>query len=194
MATSNQFDRPQWQYRLVAILTGVTLVTAGGIAIATQPTQAQTDTTLEGLSIGDANRTVDGDVSAVSLSTTVGYDWDVPDAKRVVVELRAGPDREHMETLAFRQVDDADATGSGTYQMGGDLTQHTRLSPDQFDPALAATRNTTVVVAAHIEVRRAGGGNVTSTATDTVTVTLHDGATLDARVGGTGNVTISTTG
>lgn len=183
-----------WQYRLLAVLVGVALVASGGIYVATQPGQAQTDAQLDSLEIDDVNRTVDGDVSAVSLDADVAYSWDVPDAERVVVELKAGPDRDSLETLAFRQVDDADATGSGTYDMGGDLTQHAHLAPSTFDPALASTENTSVVVVAEVEVRRAGGGNVTSTASDTVNVTLHDGATLSAQVGGSGNVTVSTTG
>jgi predicted secreted protein len=196
MATSTLPDpkRPAWQYKLLATLVGVTLVTAGGIMIATQPTQAQTDLQLDGLNISDVNRSVDGDVSAVALSTDVDYSFDVPDSSRVVVELKAGPDRQHLETLAFRNIDNPNTEGSGSFEMGGDLTQHTRLSPQQFNPALAGTRTKSVVVVARIEVRRSGGGNVTSTASDRVDVTLHDGATLNASVGGTGNITVSATG
>lgn len=194
MATSYRRGRPQWHYKLLAVLVGLTLVTAGGIYVATQPGQAQSDAQLGDLEIGDVNRTVDGDVTAVSLAADVDYQWDVPDASRVVVELKAGPDRDNLETLAFRQVDDAQPSGSGTFEMGGDLTQHSRLSASMFDPGLARTTNQSVVVVAEIEVRRAGGGNVTSAASDSVTVVLHDGATLEAGVGGTGNLTVSTTG
>lgn len=195
MATSNRTRRLEpWQTKLIAVLLGTSLVAAGAILVATQPAEAQTDATLDDLQIGDVNETVDGNVTAVGLTADVGYQWDVPDASRVVVRLKAGPDRDSLETLTFRQVDDADSTGSGTYQMGGDVTTHSRLAPSTFNPDLASTESTSVVVVAEIEVRRAGGGNVTTTASDTVDVTLHDGATLSAQVGGTGNLTVSTTG
>lgn len=190
MAT-NQRLRP-WQYRLLAIMIGLTLVVGGAITAATMPATGQTNVEMGEFRVGDVNETVDGDVSDVTLAADLAYQHDVPDATRRLVKLKVGPDEDNLETVAFVQDDDPSGQDSGTVTLSGSLTDTSAFDAADFDPALAESQTREVVVAATIEVRRANGDPVTTTVTDTVTVTLHDGATLSATVGGSGSINVAT--
>lgn len=190
MAT-NQRLRP-WQYRLLAIMIGLTFVVGGAITAATMPATGQTNVEMGEFRVGDVNETVDGDVSDVTLAADLSYQHDVPDATRRLVKLKVGPDEDNLETVAFVQDDDPSGQDSGTVTLSGSLTDTSAFDAADFDPALAESQTREVVVAATIEVRRANGDPVTTTVTDTVTVTLHDGATLSATVGGSGSIDVAT--
>jgi len=190
MATSRVQLRP-WQYRLIAVVTGVTLVTVGALATAV-PASGQTNVEMGTLTVSDVNRTVDGDVSDVRIDTEINYEHDVPDATRRIIKLKAGPSADELETVTFVQDSDPQGKDSGSVTASGSLTELSAYSASDFDPALAGTQTRTVVVAAEIEVRRDGGSPVTTQVTEPVTVTLHDGAVLSADVGGSGSVSVNT--
>lgn len=191
MATSRPQLRP-WQYRLLGILIGGTIVVALVIASATMPAQGQTNADVGSLDVSGVNKTVDGNVSTVTLSTNVGYEFNVPDAERRIVSVSVGPSKDNMEQVGFRQDTNPGGSDTGTVSIGGDVTDTSLYSAKDFDPELAGDKTTVMVVRATVEVRRANGEPVTATATDTVTVELEDGATLSADVGGSGSVTVTT--
>jgi len=191
MATSRLPLRP-WQYRLVAIMTGVTLVTVAALLTATAPAAGQSDLELGTLTVSDVNRTVDGDVSDVQIDAQLDYSHDVPDATRRIVTLKAGPSADNLETVTFAQESGPAGTDSGSVSLSGSLTELDAYSASDFDPALADSQTRTVVVAAEIEVRRESGEPVVTQVTEPVTIQLHDGAVLSADVGGSGDITVNT--
>jgi cytoskeletal protein RodZ len=185
--------RQEW-YRLGLVAVALALVGAGALTVATTQAQAQTDLALDGLAVDDVNQTVDGEVSALTLTADVDYQHEVPDATRRVVRLKVGTSADDMETVAYRNHADADGTASGTVTLSGSVFDATTLSPADVTPPVAGSETTTLYVAAELELQRQNGETVTETATDTVTVTLHNGTSLTAEVGGTGTVTVETTG
>jgi hypothetical protein len=191
MATSKRL-RP-WQYRLLGILIGGTVVVALVIATATVPAHGQTNADVGSLDVSGVNKTVDGNVSTVNLQTDIAWEFDVPDASRRIVSVSVGPSKDNMEQIGFRQDTNPGGQGTGTVSIAGDVTETPLYTADDFDPKLAGNKTTVMVVRATVEVRRANGEPVTATATDTVTISLEDGATLSVSVGGSGDVTITTT-
>lgn len=170
------------------------LVTAAGgaaIAVGVNTADASSSIDMDGLTIPDTNQTVTGNVSDVSVATDLSYSWSVPDAEQVVIKLRAGPSRDELETLTFRQLD-ATGDGSGTVAMQGSLTELSAFSAEDFDPALAESERTDLVVAVELEVRRTNGETETATTVEPVTVQINDGTTLTTNVGGSGSVTVET--
>jgi hypothetical protein len=170
-----------------ALVVGVaaTVLLAG-----TPATAAQTDVSVESLSVADHTTTVDGDVSDVQIQTTLGYNQSVPDATERVIKLRVGPSESELETLAFTRSTDA-ADGTGTVDLGGSLTD-AGFTAEDFNPDTGETTETQVVVQAVIEVTRDGGTVERTTATDTATVTIQDGTTISVTIGGSGEFTVST--
>jgi len=152
----------------------------------------EADIAVGSLSVADVNRTVNGNVSDVTLSTDLAYEHDVPDADRRVLKLKVGPSADNLETVAFRNDRDVAGTDSGTVILSGSVLDHTEWTAGDMDPALAATKTTELTVQAEIEITRANGQTVTDTVTDTVTVTLHDGSELTAAIGGDGTLTVET--
>lgn len=192
MATSRP-QLQQWQYRTLGILIGGTIVVALVIATATVPASGQTNADVGSLDVSGVNKTADGNVSAVTLETDIGYSFDVPDATRRIVSVSVGPSEDNMEQIGFRQDSNPGGQDSGTVSLSGDVTDTSLYSARDFNPELAGSKTTVMVVRATVEVRRANGEPVTATATDTVTVNLEDGATLSADVGGSGEVSVTTT-
>jgi len=190
MATSKRL-RP-WQYRALGILIGGTVVVALVIASATVPARGQTSADVGSFDVAGVNKTVDGNVSAVNLQTDIAWEFDVADASRRIVSVSVGPSKDNMEQIGFRQDTNPGGQGTGTVSMAGDVTETSLYTPDDFDPELASNKTTVMVVRTTVEVRRANGDPVTATATDTVTVSLEDGATLSADVGGFGEVSVTT--
>lgn len=188
MATSRSL-RP-WQYRALAILIGVTVVVALVLATATMPARGQA--TVGGLDIQGVDRTVSGNVSAVTLDAKIDFSHDVPDATSRIVELHVGPSESELDQLSFRRESDPRGDTIGAVEMQGDVTDTSAFSADDFAPPVAGNESQQVVVQAVIEVERPNGQTVTATATDTATVQLTDSATLSADVGGTGNITVAT--
>lgn len=191
MATSNPRRRRQL-YRLGIVLVLVAAAGVGAILGGVATADATSTVAMNDLTIPDANETVDGNVSDVTVQTDVSYSWMVPDAERVVVTLKAGPSASELETVTFQQLDDPAGDGSGTMQLGGSLTELTAYSASDFDPALASTEQTDLVVGVEIEVRRPNDPAVTSMVTEPVSVSVTDGTELTATVGGTGNVSVAT--
>lgn len=192
MSTWQPATRRQW-YRLGIVAAALALVGAGALTIATTTADAQTDLRLDSLAVDDVNQTVDGEVSGLTLAADVDYSHEVPDATRRVVTLKVGPSEGDLSTVDYRNARDPAGTDSGTVALEGNVFDATDLSPDDVAPATASTETTELVVAAEIEIQRANGKAVTRTVTDTVTLELHDDATLSASVGGTGTVTVETT-
>lgn len=188
MATNTRHRRRA--YRFITIL-GI-LLAAGGIGAAalTQPAAGQASVSMGNLSIADATTTANGTVSDVRLDADVAWEYDVPDAERRILELSAGPSGGTLEVLDFRQTETTAGQDSGTVTFDVSLLDASGLSASDFDPPIAGTQTTDVTVEARVEVRRAGGDAVVRTVRDTVTVTVNDGETLSAGVGGTGTVTV----
>lgn len=188
MATSTRRKR---QAVGIALATSILLASIGvGLMVASGGASA--DVSMGDLAIDDHNATVGGDVSAVTLATTLGYSQDVPDATRRIVTLKVGPSEDELETLAFEQERDPSGTASGEVSLTGDLISDGPFTTDDFDPALASSTSTEVVVQAEIEVHRENGDPVTHTLTDTATVTLNDDAELTVDLGGSGEFTVQT--
>jgi hypothetical protein len=193
MLTWQPASRRQW-YRLGAVAFGLALLGAGALTVATTTADAQTTLTVDSLDVAGTNQTVDGDVTDATLSTTLDYQVDVPDAERRTVRLKAGPSRGALELVDYQTESVTDGAASGSVTLDGSLTDHPQISAADINPAVAATETTEVVVQAEIEVQRENGETVTDTRTDTVTLSLTDGTELEAAIGGSGAVTIETDG
>ena len=175
----------------IALATSI-LFASVGVGLMVASGGASADVTMGDLAIDDHNSTVGGDVSEVTLATTLGYAQDVPDATRRIVRVSVGPSEDELETLAFRQERDPSGTASGEVELSGDLISDGPFTTDDFDPALASSTSTTVVVQAQIEVHRENGDPVTHMLTDTATVTLSDDAELTVDLGGSGSFEVET--
>ena len=167
MATSTHLRR---RYRLLTIAAVAVVLAAGGLAYTTHTAQGQASATLGELRIADVNETAQGNVSDLRVSTSVAYEYDVPDATRYIVKLKAGPSESELTTIDYVQTSTGQGSGSGTIDLDASL------------------------LSAEVEVRRANGEPVTHTVTDTVTVTIHDDASLTASVGGSGSIDVTYTG
>ncbi len=170
----------------------VLATTGAAISFVTAPVAGQTSVNVESLSITDATTTANDDVTDVQIDTTLGYNQSVPDATERVIKLRVGPSDSNLETLTFTRTE-SPADGTGTVELSGSLMD-AGFSASDFNPDPGATKETTVVVEAVIEVPRENGDPVTATATDTATVTVDDGAIVQATVGGEGELTVKTDG
>ena len=169
----------------------IVLAVAGAVmSFGVAPAAGQTSVNVESLSIADATTTAEDDVTDVRIDTTLGYNQSVPDATERVIKLRAGPSESDLKTLTFTRTE-SPADGAGTVDLSGSLTD-AGFSASDFNPNAGATKETTVVVQAVIEIPRANGDPVTATATDTATVTIHDGAVIRASIGGSGELTVET--
>ena len=191
MATSTHLRR---RYRLLTIAAVAVVLAAGGLAYTTHTAQGQASATLGELRIADVNETAQGNVSDLRVSTSVAYEYDVPDATRYIVKLKAGPSESELTTIDYVQTSTEQGSGSGTVDLDASLLSADGLSARDFEPPLAESASTEAVVAAEVEVRRANGEPVTHTVTDTVTVTIHDDASLTASVGGSGSIDVQYTG
>lgn len=187
MASSNHL-RSVWR---IGIIMAVFAVGVGGLALGmSQPASSQTDLQLDSLQIDDVNRTVSGNVSDVSVSVSLDYQWTVPDATRRIVKLKAGTDPNALQTLTFASTQ-VTGSGSGSTTLSASLLEDTSLTAADFDPAYAEQTSTEIIVQAVIEVRRASGEAVTQTVTETVLITVHDDGTITAQIGGTGSVDLT---
>lgn len=184
--------RQQW-HRLAIATVALSLIGAGSLALA-HSASAQTSVSVEDLTIADLNQTVDGDVSDARLSATLDYAADVPDAERVTIRLEAGPTGGTTDLIAYDSMGVSGGAESGTVTLEGSLTDHPSLSAADFDPGVAATQSVDLTVNASIEVQRANGQAVSSSAIDTATVRLTDGTNLTASIGGSGEITVETVG
>lgn len=177
----------------VTIIAVVIAITAGGM-IALSGGSAGAQVSFDGLDVSDTNQTVTSDVSDVQLSTTVQYEHDVPDADRRQIKLKAGPSKDALELVDYRQARDPAGVASGSVELSGSLVELSGFTADDFNPALADTSSKEIVIQAVIEVQRTNGDPVIHTVTDTATVTIQDGAELTATITGNGDLTVETTG
>jgi len=183
-------------YRLGIIIVVLTAVGLGAVAVADPAGAATADVSTETLSVSGANQTVvEGEnVSDVTLSATLAYDHDVPDATQRVVELRVGPQGGDTQYVDYVVESEPSGTASGEVDLSGSVIEATDLTADDFDPATATTTTQDLVVEAVIEVERENGETVRHVASDTATVTIEDGTDLTVTVGGDGDLTVETTG
>ena len=185
-ATQRQWRRLGIVAAALAVLGTVALLGAAGTANA--DVQLQTDS----LDVAGVNKTVSGNVTDATLSTTLNYQTDVPDSDRRIIRLKAGPSTDNLETIDYTQREVSDST-SGTVTLSGSLTDHPDISADALNPQRAGETTTDLVVQAEIEVTRSDGSDpVTHTVTDDVTLQLTDDGQLVAEVGGTGEVVVET--
>lgn len=192
MATSTTITWRQ-VYRAGTILVFVAAIGLGILMLGTPTAQGATaDLTLGNLTVDGVNRTVSGNVTDVTLTATLDYSFEVPDATQRVVKIQAGADTSSLSTVDYAVQMDPSGTASGTVTLSGSVLSATTLTASDVDPTVASTETTEFVVRAVIEVTRDNGETVTATVTDTVTVTVTDGTELSAQVGGTGNVTVQT--
>lgn len=183
-------------YRLGIIIVVLTAFGLGALALAEPAGAATADVSTETLSISGADHTVgEGEnVSDVTLSATLAYDHDVPDATQRVVELRVGPEGGETEYVDYQVETNPSGTASGEVDLSGSVIDATDLTAADFDPAVANTTTQDLVIEAVIEVERENGETVRHVATDTATVTVEDGTDLTVTVGGDGDLTVETTG
>lgn len=192
MATSDHLRRPRTVFRIIAIAVILAGLAATGLALATQPAAGQASVTMGDLSVPDANTTAEGNVSDVRLTVDAGFEYDVPDADRVIVELAVGPSASELETVAFRQPTAVQGQHSGSASFDASVLDASAYTASDFQPPVAGNVTKELVVALTLEVRRTNGDPVTATVTEPVTLTIHDDATLSASVGGVGNVSVVT--
>lgn len=183
--------RRQW-HRLGLIAVALAVVGVAALAGATATADADVSMQTDSLDIPSVNKTVSGNVTDATLSTTLSYQTDVPDADRRIIKLKAGPTRDNLELLDYTQQSVSDST-SGTVTLSGSLLDHPQLTADVLNPARAGQTTTDLVVQAEIEVSRTDGKDaVTHTVTDDVTLQLTDDGQLVAQIGGTGEVDVAT--
>lgn len=189
MATST---RRTQALRLVAA-AAFALAFSATLLLATPPTAtAQADLALDGLSVADVEQTVDGNVTDVTVAADLDYSHDVPDASQRVVKLQVAPEGGTYETIDYLVTQDPTGNTTGEVALSGSVFDHGDLDAADVDPPLAGTAETTIEVRALVEVDRATGETVVANATDTATLTLTDGASLSAQIGGTGTLTVTT--
>lgn len=168
----------------LVVLAAVVLIPAPGAG------QAELDT--NSLEIDGVDRTVDGDVSEVQLSTELDYQYNVPDVDSHTVTLYVAPEGGDYETVTYQYETRVDANNSGSVELSGDITDHSEISASDIDPATATTETTTVQIKTDIEVNRETGDPVTDQSETTATIELTDSGSLEASVGGTGELTVTT--
>jgi len=181
--------RTEW-YRLLTL--SVALAIIGTSALAIGVTTADAQTSIDGFDVTGVDRTVDGDVSDVTVAADVDYTHDVADADRRVVKLQVGPSASALTTVDYVNVRDVAGQDSGTVSLSGSALDHEDLTASDVNPALAESQTTEIVVGATVEVTRSNDETVTDTVTDTVTISLTDDAELTASVGGSGSVSVTT--
>lgn len=185
-------SRRQW-YRLGLVTLALTTVGIAALLGAATTADAQTDLSVGSLNVTGVNDTVSGNVTDATVSATLDYKLDVPDADRRIVRLEAGPTANDTALLDYTQRE-TDGAATGTVTLSGSLFEHRKYSTVTLTPDRAATHTTQFVVVAEIEVTRSDGDPVTTTVEDTVTLTLADDGTLVADIGGSGEVSIQTDG
>lgn len=190
MATTYVPDGSEWRKFMITAGAAL-LVLSAVILVGAQDADGAPTAEAGDLTVTDVNRTVSGDVTDVSVTAELDYSFDVPDAERRIVKLKVGPDAGNLSTVAFRQDSSPGGADAGTVTLSGSVLDATNLTAAEVDPALASNTTTDLVVAATIEVRRAGGDPVTDTVTAPLSMTLRDGTDLTASVGG--NVTVGVT-
>lgn len=183
---------PSRKHRLLITAVVLAVAVTALLSLAVQPADAQASVDMGELQIADVNETVDGDVSDVTVDTTLTYEHSVPDATTRVLKLKAGPSKDELTELTFAAERDVSGDDAGTVSLSGSLLEADGITAADLNPAIADTTETTVYVAATIEVKRANGEAVTRTVIEPVTLTLTDGATLDVSVGGDGSLTVET--
>lgn len=192
MATSNP---SKWSRRRIILAAAFAIGFGATIFLLGTPTaSAGTTADLGGLEVDGVNKTVDGNVSDVTLNTSMNYEYDVPDATQRVIKLKVGPNEGDLETIDYVVEQDPSGSVSGSVSLSGSVLEHAELSASDVNPALASSEETEFVVEVSMEVTRANGEVVTREVSDTVVVRLRDGASLEASLGGSGSVTVETTG
>lgn len=176
---------------LIALGFGVLLLGTAAVVASVTTGTADAEVQVGDLSVSGVNQTVDGAPSEVTLDADLRYSINVPDAESRVVKLKAGPSEGQLETITFASSQNPDVDGTGSVTLSGSLLKTQAYSAEDFAPEMAETSETTVVVAATIEVTRANGETVTETVTREATVTLHDSTTLTAEIGGSVDVTVA---
>jgi len=174
----------------LAITLAVLVVAALALTVVASES-ATAEMQMGSLSVADTNQTVDADVSDVTLSADLSYEYDVPDADRRLVKLKAGTSRDDLKTITYANDAYADPTDSGTVTLSGSLVDNGVVTTEDVNPPVAGDTSTDIVVEAVLEIQRDNGETVTRTVTDTATLTLQDGASLEASIGGTGSLSVS---
>lgn len=182
------------KHRLLITLAAMTVLAVGvlGIATMTTPSAGQSTVALDTLQVADANETVDGNVSDVTIEADVAYEYEIPDAEQRVISLYAGPNEDSLERLTFDLArEDIPGTDSGTVSLGASLFEHADFDAATVSPALAESETTEFVVAVELEVERANGETETKRMTEQATLTLTDENTLQLSVGGAVEITVT---
>lgn len=190
MATSNQRGRLWYSIAIV-----IMVVLAGAITFAyagSQRVAGQADLTLDSLNVSGVNRTINSSVRDIVVDATLDWRYDVPDASRRFVKLKAGPDEGNLTTIQWAYSDVSVGQDSGTTTLTGSLLDATGLNISDFDPDIGNTTTNEVIIAAVFEVERSAGDTVTARVTQPVTITLTDEETLRVSVGGSAEVSVLT--
>lgn len=176
----------------IALATIIILsaATIGALAYGPQEAAADSGVELGGLQGSGVNETLDGNLSNIEIAASINYDHDVPDATRRVVELHVGPSESEMTNVGFLNEPEPEGEASGSVDIEASLFDADGFEPGDFQPDLAESETTTVVVQAVVEVRRDAGGPERSTVTEEFDVTLHDDATLTVESGGTVSLSV----
>lgn len=183
-------DRRQ-TYRFALVLA-LGLAVGAGATVITESADATTDLSVGNLTASDVNRTITGNVTGGTFTADLAYETTAPSSNQILLKFKAGPDTGNLSTLEWRQYEvsgatSGDATLSGSFADAG-------IDPLTLDPSVGATRNSTVYVAATIEVSRSGGTTMNKTVIEPVTLRLHDDGSLTASVGGQVDVSVTTSG
>lgn len=178
--------------RIAYLAATLFLVVLAAVVIIPAPGAGQAELDVDSLEIDGVEKTVDGDVSEVQLSTELDYQYDVPNADSHTVTLYVAPEGGNYETVTYNYESSVDANTSGSVALSGDITEHSKISASDIDPAVATTETTTVQIKTDIEVTRDNGDPVTDQSETTATIQLTDSGSLEASVGGTGELTVTT--
>lgn len=179
-------------YRISLLIAGILLLTGGTLAVFAGSSNAETSVQMSDFTVQGENVTTTDNVTDVTLSATVNYSHDIPDAEDRIVKLRVGPADGDTELVDYKMDRDVAGTGSGSVTLSGSVLDHAQLSAGDFQPGIAETTTQELVVEALVEVNRENGETETAMVSDSVTVSVEDGSSLTVRVGGSGSVSVVT--
>lgn len=163
---------------------GALLGIGGVVSLATTPAAA-VDTAEFAAEDTTASVPYDTD-PAPQLTATGPWRYDrTPDANEVMLAVLS-----EEQLLASVEQDTDGPSDSGTYELGGVLTDLRAFEADAFSPPQDGTREVPVSVEVRLEVRDARGQVlVSASASDDLTVTVNDsGVSVRAAIGGSASV------
>jgi len=181
------------KYAAIAVAVGSLLVVTFGVGFS-QTVGAQSDVRLDSLETRNVEHTVNGQLEDVSVSGTIDYQYNVPDATQRTVKLQVGSSENDLETVTFDYDREPPANETERVTLDSSIFESQAFTRSELSPSVASTKTTEVVVRVILEIERENGETVTSQETETVTVTLHDDAELSSAVGGVVTVQVADSG